>query len=454
MTEFPPTFVPALRDVTLPDGSRLLAGLNWEREPQFSLPVIGQPGMELRHARHRAQLPTDMEAEGARSLLIAMANELAKAPAIDALDGVWMLLADVSGADGPGYWLAMAELMPGPNGLTHRPLFGPEDVFAEVDDLCHAVKGIASTMPLAGLAMAQGRADITSKLRARIRSIIDELALGDDNAIPIERVTLPDPDPLDPVFAPQPSVGGRGLAFGGLLVGSLVLAATLLPVLIVGAQRPESVVETPMVRVAPAAGSFATRCTDTLQGWWPRIVGWRIETEGCALDGFVPDGTVPRSDLNATRPEGGRDLQMVVWKRYAPSGQINTVLANRAAEQVLSDWTHGERRLGGDILLWQLRSVPLAQVVEPENPVESNRPLAAQVEALWADEPGSVRPIPDGVSVRAPARADRIFARLETVPELSPIRLQSDTGMVTLDLRTDFTRLVPTTLFDPKGARP
>ena len=448
------SFAPTTRSVALPDGSRALAGLIWDRAPSLAMPVIGTPGWELGTAKRRATLPAEAVGRGDTSLLLLLASRLAKALEIDHADiqpGIWLLLADVSEPGTPGYWLGTAEFDPEPDGLAFRPVIGPEDVFGEAEAMLQAVRGLASTMALAGIALTRPLTGTDTDLEGRLIAALEAVGRTGDAAIPLRTVEITEPGDATPVFTKQASVSTRGLATAGALLVGLAVAAVVLPGLIAQAQRPAPVPAQPMVRVAPAPGSFAEVCTDTLRGWWPRMVGWQVSSEGCALAGHLPETLLPAH--HATGPETARstDVPVLIWTAFERAGDVNAVLADQAAAHVVAGWPQGKNQSDDEVLLWQWRTVPLAAADDAGDDPVSTDVMVPRLTAIWADSPGAVQPTEAGFSITAPGRADRLFTRLDGLQGLSPVRLRSSRGSVTLDLSAQPTRRVPAALFERAG---
>ena len=452
------SFAPTTRSVVLPDGTRALAGLIWDRAPAVALPRIGAPGWELRHGACRAALPAGIAAERDTSLLLLLANRLAEKSHIEGAalrPGIWLLLADVSEPGRRGHGLGTVELEAGPDGPTVRPVIGPEDVFASATALAGAVGALAATLALSGIALAEypepepGSAD----LAALIPPVLEEAGLTGAARLPLIPVPLTARPEIVPALAPRPGVSTRTALLAGAASAALMLAALALPGLIAQAQRPDPAPVTPMLRVAPAPGGFAAACTEALGDWWPRIVGWRYASGGCALAGFLPDTIAPEALAAAGEDLSRAEVPLIVWRDLMPDGTVNTVLAARAAETVLADWPHGRTLTGEGQTLWQRRAVPLT----PADPADAPRggisaagvealpedARAARLEALWADRPGAVSRTEAGFRITAPGRAETVLARLAGLAGLAPVRLMQGRDAVSVDLAPPAARLLP-----------
>ena len=290
------SFSPVTRSVALPDGTRALAGLIWDRAPTLAMPVIGAPGWELRTAKHRATLPAAAAARGDTSLLLLLAHRLTETLETDDAGispGIWLLLADVSEPGTPGYWLGMAELDPGPEERVVRPVTGPEDVFGDAETMLQAITGLASTMSLSGIAHASLGAGSSDNLAGRVSAALEAAGLTGDAALPLLSIDLAGPADGLPIFTRQASVSTRGLAAAGALVAGLAVAAALLPGLIAQAQRPDPVATVPMDLI------------DALFGWASETVGgWLPEGD---LRSLVVDGVIG-ADGRHVFPSGLKDV--------------------------------------------------------------------------------------------------------------------------------------------------
>lgn len=447
-----PTTTPAPRVVSLPNGARVLVGLYWDREPRFKTPVLGAPALELTLAKRRAVVPRGPAIAGDASLLVDLATELGQALTergeVPPEDRTWLCLADVSEAGGARYWLGLVGLQGEQDGVVIQPVIGPEDVFDDVEALCHALSGVASTMSLAGVALGTGPTGFRKETEKRIRGILKDAAPGGDGALRIEKLALSDRPSSGSAFALQPSITVRRVAALVGCFGVVLMAAGTLPQLIAEARRPDPTPAAPMIRVAPSAIDVAEMCSATLRAWWPRIVGWHVTSEGCALAGHIPAGTVPASAISEAGGQGTGQAPLVVWHRYAPDGSGNTVLTTRAADHVLRDWSQGKRVSDADIILWRVESLPLEPVTAAMEPDGGDSVLASRLEAIWADAPRALQRTDTGFTITTDGRADLLFRRVAGLLQLLPVQLRIDGSEASLTLEPRHGRLVPESSFD------
>ena len=329
--------------------------------PFPNIEIARTPGLVLRHGSRTACLDGSARAEGAGALLIAMARQLLSHPAGAASGdrippGLWILIAILPAASAPAdteYWMAAADITrkdpdtdpkagtggntgarpeTGFGGMIGRitarragrrapglsdvlPVPGPEEIHAGQDALLGAVSGLVRTTAPTGIAVTDldgvgGGEDAGAGLCAALETRLhgDRTILTDRDGMSPDGPALPvlhltgartsgaaggDAPTFRPRTALSPArLGGIGTGLAGAL--ALFLAAPpLLGALFAPAPPPAP----DMVQVAPAPGSFAAACVETLGGGWPRIAGWKVAARGCALPGHVPQsGSLHKSD--------------------------------------------------------------------------------------------------------------------------------------------------------------
>ena len=464
------------------DGTRLASGLTWEIASGPEAPVLrkGAPHV-LRLPKRRARL-ADTADGPCGSLLLQMAADLVTV-FFPAASGPWVFFAELPQPDGPPLvWMAVADIA-GPEtdseeasagaGVARNvvPRPGPELTFEDPEEALAALQDLLAITDVAGIAVRwlPMRPGMTPEDTHRGPMItgITEIA----RRVKLEDVgpdALP-PDGVDrnavaaaavPVFVaprrlPVRALGGLGIAATALLAGVFVVMP-----MIEEAFRPEPQLPPELVRAQVAPGAFGAACTAALDAWWPRIIGWQLDSAGCALAGHLPETPAlpePRARERTARP-------MIVWRHLVPEGGRNIVLARAAARQVLLTWPH-EARLDeaspdrASLTLWSTASLPLTRIeaegdgVSPAEPDEIRGRLAA----LWAHTPGAVTLQradrgPDLVKIvtagGTPAGAS--LSRAGEVPGIAPVRLvENGQGDGELLVGPVASRELPVTLFEP-----
>ncbi|MXX87976.1 MAG: hypothetical protein F4213_18870 [Boseongicola sp. SB0677_bin_26] len=442
------------------DGTRLVAGLEWETASGPEAPVVRADAPSvLRLADRRARL-AHAEGESCGSLLLAMAEGLARiAPEAS---GPWAFIAEIPDAgDVPLLWMAVADIAATKDGgtaarVTPRP--GPEGTFEDADEALAALEGHLSVTDVAGIAVCWTpvRPGMTPEDTFR-GPVIQGLARTAPD-VPLHDV---EPAAGTPAFLPPGRVPVRLL--GGLGIAGAAVTAVVLYVV----PAVQALVEGPAplppetVAVAIPPGAFAAACTGTLDAWWPRVTGWRAESAGCALSGHLPRAPA-LPEPQATERLG---RSMAVWRHLAPEPGRNAVLARAAAEQMMGTWPH-EARLDADgLTLWKTASVPLARAETAGQGTPSPGPDAvrSRLAALWADAPNAVTRGggqdaggENLFTVRAPGSepAALVLSRAAAVQGIAPVRLvQSADGGTELVLAPVTPRQVPLALLDAAKAQ-
>lgn len=448
-----PVIVPPLpASLAADDGTRLVAGLTWETASGPEAPVLRADAPSvLRLPDRRARLP-GAERERCGSLLLAMAAGLARhAPGIS---GPWAFIAEIPEPDDvPLLWMAVADVATvdddedGETAARVTPRPGPEGTFDDADEALSALQEHFSVTDVAGIAVrwTPVRPGMVPADTFRGPFIQGLARIAPD--VPLHDV---EPAAGTPVFVPPRQVpvrliGALGAGASALLSGFLFVAPAV-----------QALFETPlppppeMVAVAIPAGAFASACTQALDAWWPRVIGWRTEASGCALSGHLPREPVlpePQATDLLARP-------MTVWRHLVPENGRNAVMAQAAAEQMIGTWADESRLDEADLTLWRTASLPLAPAEtagEGTPPLDSDA-IRSRLAALWADAPDAVTrggqdAGGDLFTVSAPVAetASAILARAEAVPGIAPVRLvQLAAGGTELVLARAAFREVPT----------
>ena len=383
----------------------------------------------LRLPDRRALLPeTDARVPGvpATALLLAMAADLCAPPPArpGAAAGPWAFLAEIPG----GVWLALADLVPagaaGEERLAISPRPGPEQIFDSPDAALAALTAHLETTDLAGLAVTS----VPTGTPVRARTACGDTARGpllsgllsalahSAPGLPVVEVS-PSEDPRLPVFraprrVPLRLIGGAGAGLGLLLAGVFVIAPVIEEMLTPPPPPPPE-----MVAVSLPPEAFAAACTQALEAWWPRVVGWRVGTTGCALPGHLPGK--PALTLPAPDPGAAPHVPLVVWRHLIPERARNRVLAGAAATRVMATWPHAAHLEAEGLTFWHTIPLPLERtgatsVAGPDT--------AARLAALWADTPGAVAV--EGAQVRiATGRTPLATLFTRTVPGLAPVQM-------------------------------
>ncbi len=414
----------APRIITLEDGTRLAAGLDWQPARSGVLTGLSLRGSAalLHHGDRVADGPAS--AVGAGALLIALGAGLEK---VD--PGTWLFVAHLPDSD--LWWLGQAEISTGdsapePAADQVRPVPASEEIHDTPAALMAAIREIDATTPLTGIAVHDGP---LAKDISRIGT-----------TAPVLTVT----PASTPAFVARTGVSRRTMVFGGTaLAGALALVFVLPPVLDRLARSPLAPPPA-MIRAAPEQGSFAAACVKTLADWWPRIAGWQAGARGCALAGHLPE-TV---DLDLPVPDGPPAVTMVLWHRLTPVGGSNPVLSDLASDRVLASWPHGQRRSDQALLLWRTRTLPLRPGASDLSPdaVPDVGPVLA---ALWAGQPGAVTEEGSGFAITASGDPAALFGKAARIAALEPVRLDLFAGgSARLLLRPRSGRDIPATLFE------
>ncbi len=435
----PPTVPPAL---TAPDGTRLVAGLSWETASGPEAPVIGRNAPPvLRLPSRRARLPAG-EARGdgtCGSLLLAMADALVRNHPASA--GAWAFMAELPReADGdryPGcvYWLGLADIDAQDDEdatedarpeITPRP--GPEQVFDDPGEALDALAAQLAVTDLAGLAVSwcpDGRLTERGRMIQGLAHVAPDVTLHDLDPTRPSGLSAAEENslPATPVFVAPRRVPVRVLSLLGAGTAAALAGVFVVMPLVEEAFRPPLPTPPEMVTVAVAPGSFAQACTEALDGWWPRVTGWRTGSSGCALAGHLPEGhaiSAPMADGPA-RP-------MVAWRILVPVSGRNAALADAAAEQAIATWAHGAEMDETGVTFQRTASLPLVPT-DGERDVADPAATRAWLAALWADTPDAVT-APEGTgsgqfTISAPGGLStmEILSRADVVPGIAPVRL-------------------------------
>lgn len=445
-------------------GARLAAGLTWRNVPQglrAAMPgspvgpslLPGDPGCVLRIGDRFARTETQPPAEGAGSLLVAMARGLvAGKDAGRVRPGLWLFAAELPAVDGePGHWLGQAmlnqEAEGGPFGI--QPVPGPEELHPDREGFLSALADIAAVTTLAGVAVGGPAAKARGALAKEARTLFaGQGAAGDRSSL---TVLVAEPDPANgPGFVRQKAVPRRVVALGAVAAAAGLAALLVLPAAMNRLFREPAPPPPEMVAAAPAPGAFAAACTSALAEWWPRIAGWEAVERGCALAESLPRAGAPAPvDLSGDLAGDVPALPFAVWLRLEPAPGANPVLAEHAARRVLAGWGHGRRDTGEALLLWKARALPLHPVPEGDRSDAPDRDrILAELSALWAHLPAAVADGDEGIVVTAPGNAEALLARAGRVDGVVPARLvlaAREPARLTLKARAP--RRVPMDLF-------
>ena len=469
-----PPPVPALTGppgLVAEDGTRLVAGLAWEVATGPETPVLrGNAPPVLRLPSRRARL-ADAGTGPCGSLLLQMAADLTTI-FFPAASGAWAFIAELPEADHPPtLWMAVADIaMPpeerdGPlaggdiaRHVTPRP--GPERTFEDPEDAIGALQALLELTPIAGIAVRwlpihPGMTPADTHRGAMITAITACAATVEFHDVGPD---VPHPPGFDrdaapalrlPVFAPPRQlpvrlIGAFGIGAGTLLAGFFVAAP-----IIEAAFRPEELPPPEMVSVQVAPGAFASACTATLDAWWPRVTGWRLDNTGCALAGRLP----AEPALPEPQPSQSFGRPMAVWRHLVPESGRNPILARAAADQLISSWPHEARVDENGLTLWRATTLPMART-DTSGGAEAPSPdrIGARLAALWADSPDAVSDLGRGLFRigTSGAPAEEVLSRAARVPGIAPVRLvQSEEGVGELVLAPVVPREVPLEMFEP-----
>ncbi len=432
------------------EGDRLAAGLVWKSTAADPGWRIGANGAALVREDPEAAkdsryvLADGMEAEGAASLLLAMADGLAAHVDLEnpTEPGDWLFVArtepDATHPEGR-YWLAQATVSDTTeDGLKAIPAPRPEELRDSFEEFIQAATEIASVWIMAGLAVvdADPFADrVTLALvgagvfeESRIRRVVPQVG-------------------NQPVFRRLRRITVAGVATVLSASAAVVAAILLLPGYVVSLAAPSPPVQ--LVSAVVAKGAFRSTCSGSLAGWWPRIAGWQVRSSGCALAGHVPPSLgIEPSDPLAT----GASTVLVFWRRLALEDGANPVLAEGAALRVLEGWPHGFGRDREGMVLW--RSSALSLVAVPDAPPSQPEASNARLAALWADTPGAVNEGQGGYVITAPGVPEDLLGRASSASGLAPVLLEaSESGPTVMVLQKPATRALPAALLsDTQGS--
>ena len=421
-------------------GVRLAAGIAWKSADADPGWRIGASGLALVSGDGRSASggcyarSEDPAEEGASSLLMAMAGGLAgpEDGAEPPEPGDWLFAARTDPEPGHPegrYWLAQASVTAAEGGgLVSVPIPRPEEIRDSFEGLVQAATEIASVWIVPGLAVPD-----TDPFADRVAEALASAGVFDLSGIrrvSLETEGLPSFERIRRL--PVTAVAAAAIAMGGTLAAAVVLPGFLSSLL--AAPPPASA---PLATVAVAEGAFRTECSRSLSEWWPRVAGWRTQSSGCALAGHAP------AALEGVPADGrGRvpSVTMLSWQLLSLADGANPVLAEGAADRVLSGWPHGVRRGAEGLFLWRASWLPLAPADGRDAAAASGRPL----QALWAGTPGAVRAGQGGYEVTAPGSPDELLARASLAPGLDPVRIDvPEAGPATLALRPPEIRTVP-----------
>ncbi len=454
----------ATRIIEHASGIRLAAGLAWRNVPpglRAAMPgsptglsmVPGEPGCVLRIGDRCARTEAQAPAEGAGSLLVAMALGLvAGKDAGRVRPGPWLFAAELPVADGePGHWLGQVMLSQEDEGdpFEIQPVPGPEELHPDRESFLSALADIAAVTTLAGVAVGGPTARARGALAKEARALVAGQGDAGDRSSLAVLVAEPDPS-AGPMFVRQKAVPRRVFALGVVAAAAGIAALLVLPAAMSSLFRAPPPPPPEMVAAAPAPGAFAAACTSALADWWPRIAGWEAVERGCALAESLPRSGAPtRADLSGDIAGEDPALPLAAWLRLEPVPGANPVLAEHAARRVLAGWRYGRRDTGEALLLWKVRALPLHPVPEGDrSPAPDRVRIMAELSALWAHLPTAVADGDEGIVVTAPGNASALLARAGRVDGVVPARLvleAKEPARLTLKARAP--RRVPMDLF-------
>ena len=449
------------RILRLAPGGRVAAGLDWKVAPRgvkalapgegSGFVLGGAAGFLLRHDGRVAHAPGDLPAQGAGSLLLAVARAIAAAEGGGApRPGTWLAAAGMpSAAEGQrAFWLGAVAVS---GAGAFQPVPSPEETVGSREEFLAALADLAAVTAVAGIAVADlgdgGHEALAAGIRRRLEAASGG---GRDQAPPPVTVVTPD-GAGGPAFARQRRVPAGLLALGTLGLVTLLAGALAVPPVLGGWLSPPPAPPR-MVEVEIPRGAFADACTAALAGWWPRIVGWVADGRGCALAGHLP-AALAGADMAAGRADGPPQAAMAVWTTLARARQANGILADSAARRVLGGWQHGQLHRGDRLALWQERSVDLVPLAAAGGSRPDTGTAGTSLAALWANRPGAVVAGQGGFSVSAPGSAETLLARAARVESLEPVRLELPAdGVPKLLLRYRSSRHVPGSLLEGRTA--
>lgn len=440
------------------DGTRLVAGLDWETASGPEAPALrADTPPVLRLPERRARL-ADADGSPCGSLLLALAAGLARlAPKAS---GPWAFMAEIPEPEGPPHlWMAVADIVAPDDGdagtdarATPRP--GPEWTFDDADEALAALQGLLAVTDVAGIAVSwtpirRGMSPEDTH-RGRVIQGLADIA----PAVPLHDV---DPVAGTPIFVPARQVPVRLLGGLGILGLAVLAGAFVVLPMIEEALRPDPVPAPEMATVRVAPGAFATACAAALDAWWPRVSGWEVSWAGCAVAGNLPeDPGLPEPPVSERLVES-----MVAWRHLEQEGGRNAVLARGAARQMIRTWPH-EARLDDDSLtLWRTEPLPVVAAHAPDQedgaPPHDPDAVADRLATLFADAPDGVTrggdSRPNLFTVRAPGTgtAAAVLSRAVLVPGITPVRfVRSAEGGTELVLAPVAFREVRASLLEPK----
>ena len=427
------------------DGTRLVAGLAWEIASGPESPVLRKGARQiLRLPTRRARL-ADAGSGPCGSLLLQMGADLTTVH-FPAATGPWAFIAEIPQPDAaPSIWMALADIAATGESdrrtggevpaVTPRP--GPELTFQDPEDALGTLEELLGITDIAGIAvrwlpihpgmkpedthrgrMVRGIAEISETVR--LHDVGPDVPpppgfQGDAASV----VSLP-------VFAPPRQLPARLLAGLGIVGAATVAGFFVVMPLIEEALRPKPLPPPEMVTVQIAPGAFADACRSALDAWWPRVTGWRLDSAGCALGGYLP-GT---PGLPEPQAADGRSRAMVVWRHLLPEAGRNIILLRAAADRMLDTWPHEARRDENTLTLWSTVSLPLVPVEGAGAARQGPDAIRERLAALWAHAPDAVTLLQESrglglvrIATAGGTPAGESLSRAGTVPGIAPVRL-------------------------------
>ena len=432
-----------------PDGTKLWGGLTWDVASGAETPVLNPhaPAI-LRQGSRRTKLPrslfNDPSGDRPGSLLLNLATSLIMHHGVTA--GPWIFMTEIPVRHRPPLlWFAIADLDEKDDDdpsfiIIPRP--GTEEILDTADETLAAVQRELDITEIAGLAVrwlpehASLQPDQTHRgsMIEGFAHIAQTVPLCDVNC-----VACHDDQPrfAAPKHIPIPLIGWVSAIVSAVCVSMFGVVPVIQEWLKEPPPPPPD-----MVTVHPAQGAFGEACLSGLNDWWPRIVGWDVQSIGCALPNHVPKELA----LPVSPPPSVTTQPLVIWRELRPVQGRNTVLAQSAAGQAIATWPHEIHRDDfGDLVLWKTVDLPLVSADETQDfrSIDLEN-LRSQLAILWAHAPESVRLVDREMTILQPGPPREAFERVARIPDLMPLQF-SQPGRMTLTsvdprqiLATDF----------------
>ncbi|MCY4306137.1 MAG: hypothetical protein OXC62_15385 [Aestuariivita sp.] len=437
-----------------PDGTRLVGGLTWDVVSGAEAPALRRQApavlrMEFRRAKLSPSLWDAQQGDLPGSLLVNLATNLIAQDAVMA--GTWVFITEIPAPHRPPrLWVAIADLKENDDNsddlLTIVPRPQTEHILDTADEALALLQREMETTEIAGLAVRWLPEHRSLQPDQTHRGAMIEGFSHVAQTVPLCDVNFvarhhDHPHFVAPKHIPLPLIGWGSAAACALFVGFFGIIPFMQEWLKEPPPAPPD-----MITVQPSPGAFGNVCLTGLTDWWPRIVGWDVQSSGCALTNHVPKELA----LPVAAPTSVATQPLVIWRQLRPTPGRNTVLAQSAAHQAIGTWPHEIHRTDtGGLVLYKTAELPFIEANETTDfgsiDLES---LRSQLAILWAHAPDSVRLVDREMTISEPGTPRDVFERVARIPLLMPLHFSQPGNMM---LTSVYPRQIP--MIDFKGGK-